>query len=76
MTKRKTTKTKPAAGQPCKCGCGETTSGPKRLFRMGHDARFHGRVAKLKDGRLSMSDLKADLGKRGAYALPFYRTKH
>jgi hypothetical protein len=73
----KTTKTKRATklqldgGLPkCQCGCGEMVGSPKSRFRMGHDARFHGRVTKLADGRLKMADLKSQIE---PYALPLYR---
>ena len=52
----------------CHCGCGFPTK-PKRNFLQGHDARFHGRVLKLKDGRLTMAQLKKDIN---SYAIPTY----
>jgi hypothetical protein len=55
----------------CSCGCGEMCK-PKRTFRQGHDARFHGRVRKLTDGRLIMADLKEMVE---AYALPLYKAE-
>ena len=36
---------------------------------MGHDARFHGRVKKLADGRLKMADLRKQVER---YAVPLY----
>ena len=56
----------------CLCGCGESPKSEKGRFCMGHDARFHGRLKKLADGRLSMAALKKELGRRGTYALPNY----
>ena len=35
---------KAKAGRECKCGCKEMTKGG--LFRPGHDARYHSRIAK------------------------------
>ena len=57
----------------CRCGCGEalTEGGKKgRMFRQGHDSRFHGRVKKLKDGRLTMSELSKMIQ---PYALGYYK---
>lgn len=55
----------------CQCGCGEALlpGKPGRLFRQGHDARFHGRVRKLTDERMSMQEL-AELVE--PYAIPAY----
>jgi hypothetical protein len=58
--------------EKCRCGCGVEGAG---TYRMGHDARFHGRVKKLLDGRLSMAHLEKELGHAGEYALAFYRTE-
>lgn len=55
-------------GEPCRCGCGEICK-PKRTFRQGHDARFHGRIRKLRDGRLKMADVKAVIE---PYAVKYY----
>jgi hypothetical protein len=67
---RKPSPKKPAAEAAlCHCGCGEPVA-KGRSFRQGHDARFHGRVAKLADGRLSIEDLPG-LGVK-PYAVPFY----
>ena len=60
------------AERRCGCGCGDTPKGDKSRFCIGHDARFHGRVKKLGDGRLTMTDLKKQLGRRGTYAVPGY----
>jgi hypothetical protein len=35
-------KAAPLPAPLCGCGCGLATSGPKRRFRQGHDARVHG----------------------------------
>lgn len=35
--------------RPCCCGCGELVAGS---FRMGHDARFHGWMKRIADGKL------------------------
>jgi hypothetical protein len=58
--------------EKCRCGCG--VEGPG-TYRMGHDAKFNGRVKRLLDGRLSMAELEKELGHAGEYALPFYRTE-
>jgi hypothetical protein len=66
-------KAKPKAKTPeqelCRCGCGETLN-PGRRFKMGHDARYHGRLKKLADGRLKPEELAALVK---PYALPFYK---
>ena len=68
---RKPAKSAAAAAKTelCQCGCGEPVA-KGRLFRQGHDARFHGRVAKLRDGRLDTKDLPG-LGVK-PYAMPHY----
>lgn len=43
-----------------------------RTFRQGHDARFHGRITKLKDGRLTWVDVVALIEE---YAIPNYEAK-
>jgi len=63
-------KRKPAVGLFCRCGCGEKVT-PGRRYRPGHDARFHGRIKKIKDGRLKLSELPG-LGVR-KYAMAEYR---
>lgn len=50
----------PKALHPCCCGCGEMVSG---FFKMGHDARFHGWMRKLADGRLEVKDIPASAAK-------------
>lgn len=55
----------------CNCGCGEKTNGGR--FLPGHDARFHGRVKRLADGRQKWADLEAELGKKGEYSHPHYK---
>lgn len=52
----------------CRCGCGEECA---RNFKQGHDSRFHGRVKKLQDGRLSMADIRKDKA-IAPYAYKFY----
>ena len=54
----------------CWCGCGEDTSGSK--FKPGHDARFHGRIKRLKRGTLTMETLKTEIGQSN-YAFNFYQ---
>ena len=51
----------------CLCGCGGAT---RSRFCMGHDARYHGRIKRLKDGRLTLRDLEAEIG---AEAIQTYR---
>lgn len=58
-------------GGLCHCGCGETCK-PKRLFRQGHDGRFHGRVLKIRNGDLKISELSEVLNVQ-QYAICFYR---
>ena len=53
----------------CRCGCGEIIK-TGREFLQGHDARFHGRVKRLLDGRLSMVDLQKEIQ---PYAVSFYK---
>jgi hypothetical protein len=40
----------------CACGCGTETSG---YFAPGHDAKLHGWIAKLSDGRMEPKDIPA-----------------
>lgn len=42
-------------GAPCLCGCGELAKSG-RSFLQGHDARFHGWMKRLADGRMKPSD--------------------
>ncbi len=63
---------KAADGELCRCGCGETCA-PGKKFKQGHDARFHGRVKKIKAGILKIADLPK-LGVKD-YALKFYRSE-
>lgn len=44
----------PKAVRACACGCGGETSG---FFCPGHDARMHGWIAKLADGRIEPKDI-------------------
>lgn len=46
----------PKEPRPCLCGCGEMTASS---FRMGHDARFHGWMKRIADGKLDASTLPA-----------------
>lgn len=69
----KLTKT-PVVANPlgkCLCGCGEQTSGSK--FKPGHDARFHGRIKRIKSGKLTLDTLKTEIGKTN-YAISAYET--
>jgi hypothetical protein len=43
----------------CLCGCGEPLLKPGRRFRQGHDARFHGWIKKVEDGRMKFEDLNS-----------------
>jgi hypothetical protein len=40
----------------CACGCGTETSG---YFAPGHDAKLHGWISKLADGRIEPKDIPA-----------------
>lgn len=44
----------------CGCGCGAAV---KSKFQMGHDARFHGWLKRLKDGRMKPTDLPPAVAK-------------
>lgn len=46
----------PKQVRKCACGCGTDTTGS---FAPGHDARMHGWIAKLADGRIQPSDVPA-----------------
>lgn len=48
----------------CGCGCGDQCGSVKSRFLPGHDARFHGYVAKIKDGRLKYAELPTDEARR------------
>jgi hypothetical protein len=47
---------KPKPVLVCLCGCGATTSGGS--FRPGHDARWHGVLQRLSDGRATLASLE------------------
>lgn len=53
----------------CLCGCGEPTSGSK--FKPGHDARFHGRIRRIQNGKLTIEQLQEEIGRKN-YAMPSY----
>lgn len=55
-TKREKT---PAKVRDCVCGCGTETTGN---FAPGHDARFHGWITKLADGRIQRNGKDAKTG--------------
>lgn len=38
----------------CACGCGEVPNGKKALFRMGHDSRLRGKLARALAGEVSV----------------------
>lgn len=44
----------PKTVRSCACGCGTETTG---YFAPGHDARLHGWIAKLSDGRMEPKDI-------------------
>ena len=74
VKEEKKSPTEPVIANPlgkCLCGCGEKTSGSK--FKPGHDARFHGRVRRLQNGKLTLEDLKTEIGQTN-YALSTYET--
>lgn len=49
---------------PCGCGCGTLVAG---RFSMGHDARFHGWIKRVGDGRMSIAELPEQV-RRGMFA--------
>lgn len=53
-------------GRPakCLCGCGEVLK-PKRTFRQGHDARFHGNAKKVARGKMTMTEATKGMPERG-----------
>lgn len=71
MAKSKTAKAKKAAGpkrdkapktvRQCVCGCGEETTGH---FAPGHDARYHGWIKKLADGRIQRNGKEVKSGEQ------------
>lgn len=56
----KTKKSSDSKLTPCGCGCGETVA---RKFAVGHDARFHGQLKRVADGRMKLSELPAAVRK-------------
>lgn len=50
--------------KPCGCGCGENV---KKRFAMGHDARFHGWLKRVGDGRMKLSELPKQV-RQGMFA--------
>jgi hypothetical protein len=44
-------------GNECCCGCGGVTSGPKRLFLPGHDARLYGFALMISKGKAKIEDI-------------------
>lgn len=48
---------------PCGCGCGTLVKG---RFAIGHDARFHGWIKRVGDGRMTIAELPEQV-KRGMY---------
>jgi|GEM_PF-7101827 len=67
-----TPKKTPITENLCYCGCGKSPKRKTSRYMPGHDARFHGRIVKILDGRLTLEDLKGEIE---TYALPLYREK-
>lgn len=51
----------PKTVRSCACGCGAETTGH---FAPGHDARYHGWLTKLKDGRIQRNGKDAKTGEQ------------
>lgn len=48
----------------CYCGCKQTLK-PRRQFRQGHDARFHGNAKKVARGQLGLMEAMETMPKPG-----------
>lgn len=51
-----------APGNPCLCGCGETTTSPRSWFRQGHDARYAGMCKRVANGKAENGEDKRVFG--------------